>query len=892
MSRHPLLGFMFSVLLVLGICLSVWAGEGRGKQGDLYQGTPADPAIQTMVDAVSSDSILSYLQHLVGFYTRHSNSDTTSADTGIGAARRYIKSKFEQWRAQNGGALQPSFFWFTETICGITGLHANVLATLPGTMPQAADRFFIVSGHMDDRTFGRCDATSFAPGANDDGSGTAASIEIARVMSGFSFDASLIFMTVTGEDEGLVGSTAYANWAKANNMRIDGMLTNDVVGNIVADDSTIDSTSVRHFSEGPSTSPSRQLARYFKLHGEQYVPDMTVNLIPSQDRPGRGGDHIPFNDNGYAAVRFTEPAERLAYQHSNLDLIEHMHPPYTAQIAKLSVAGLASLALAPATPTAPLKVLDVGNGTDLKLSWTPSNVEPDFAGYRVAIRPADSLFYTRIDCVGNVTTYTLMGLEPGKAVFISYSAVDSAGHESIFSQEVLATPRVEPTTPQGFDATSTPNGVRLVWQKNRELDLAGYTITRTAPDQSQITVDLDTSATSFLDTNLQPHTLYQYTLQARDVDGNLSLPTAPLLGQLATHDLGILVLDYTKDGPGNNLLRPTDEQVDTYYDALLQGFPVAGEWDIADSLAFGKQPTDADLAVYSTILAHTDVRPPKDRMANDTTTFRKYLQNGGKMLFSGWGVISSVSGIAQVGSFGFPPGDFIHDFMKVDTFNTSTLFDFHGGDPVASGYPPFGVDSLKVPATFNQDLNTMEVFEALVDEPQTEVLYTYRSSNVPPSSFHGKPVAIRHVGTDPRVVVLDFPLYYMFQDKAKQILQKALNDLGEVTGIQDSHRISGIARRFELMQNFPNPFNPETQIEYRLPVTSEVRISVYNIRGQEVARLVDGQQAPGVYRVRWRGTDRQGVPVASGIYFYRMEARARNGSQRHFQQVRKLVLIR
>ena len=169
---------------------------------------------------------------------------------------------------------------------------------------------------------------------------------------------------------------------------------------------------MRHFSEGPSTSPSRQLTRYFKLKGEQYVPSMTINLIPAVDRPGRSGDHVPFNTNGYAAVRFTEPVERFDFQHSDLDVLENMSPSYSAQITRLSVAGLAAMALAPETPQSEVQIQDVGNGTELLCSWDATNTEPDFAGYRIAWRFQDSLYYEQIVGVDNVTEYTLDGLTP------------------------------------------------------------------------------------------------------------------------------------------------------------------------------------------------------------------------------------------------------------------------------------------------------------------------------------------------------------------------------------------------------------------------------------------------------------------------------------------------
>lgn len=887
----------------LGLASLVWAawlvmfiqnGAGQsataGRRVHFYRGTPANPKIQAMVDSVSAQRIRADLEKLVSFETRHTNSDTVSESRGIGAARRWIKSRFQAASTATGGALRPEFFYFNANVCGIAGLHANVMATLTGAQSESRDRLFIVSGHMDNRTFDGCDAASFAPGTNDDGSGTVASLELARVMSKFQFDATLIFMTVTGEDEGLFGSIAYANYARANNLRIEGMLTNDVVGNIIGPDGNVDSTSVRHFSLGPSNSPSRQLARYFKLKGEQYVPGMTVNLIPAQDRPGRGGDHIPFNDNGYAAVRFTEPAERLEHQHSNTDILANMSPTYTAQVTRLSLAGLASLAFAPATPTAPLTVHEVGNGTDLLLSWTRSNTESDFAGYRVAWHHPDSLFYQGIVPVSNVTEFTLSGLTPGQPVYLSYSALDGEGNESVFSIEVLATPQVAPKAPQNLAATSTPTEIRLAWQPNTELDLAGYLMTRFGPGASSQSFTLDAARNSFIDQTAQPHVLYRYSLRTRDRDGNESPAAASVRGQLATHDGGLLILDATKDSPSRPL-QPSDDEVDSFYQRLLQSFELAAQWDVADSALQQLAISDADMGVYSTVIVHSEVSPPAHALAQDTLSLKKYVQNGGRLLVVGWGLIDNISGRAEL-SKNFQPGDFVYDFLRVAGARTGTGADrdFKGADAVAANYPAVTVDAAKVPL-FGNNLIAMEVLSSFAAGTPTETLYLYRSSAQPPSVFHGQSVGLRHLQGNLRVIVLDFPLYFLPEATAAQVIRQALIDLGETpTAVQDGPGPGQTPTSFDLGQSYPNPLRPsaaslEIRIQYQLPVRAQVKVAVYNLTGQLVTTLVEAHRPPGFHSVLWDGKDSFGRNVSSGVYFYRLETQ-------EVVKVKKMVLVR
>lgn len=883
MFRIKVIILIFIVFTAVFIFSSNLAFSQTSQQERYYQGTPINPIIEAMLNSVSTDSILLDLLTLVSFHTRHTNSDTTSANFGIGAARNFILNRFQQFSSQSSGAIQPSFFVFPATVCGvINSTHKNVLATILGS--QTPERIIIASGHMDGRTHDNCDNNSFAPSANDDGSGTVVSIEMARVLSQFAdeIESTLILMTVTGEDQGLFGSTAYADWAFENNLRIDAMITNDVVGNITGcvdpacpnGNFITDSTSVRHFSGGPSTSSSRQLTRYMKLKAEQYITEVswTVTLIPSIDRPGRGGDHQPFFDNGYTAARFTEPHEfgdgtgNNGRQHNEFDLVEFVNIPYVARIVKNNIAGLAILAMAPETPTAPIEIQNVGNGTDLVLTWFTTNTEPDFAGYRLAVRHPDSLFYEQIILVGDTTNYTLTGLTPEQILYLCYSAIDTSGNESIFTNEILAVPSITPSPPEGFDATSMSTGVNLTWIPNNEFDLDGYNITRESPDQSSVEFNVDTSQTTYFDNTLKLHTLYRYTIQARDIDNNFSPASEVQLGQLATHDLGILLLDFSTDGFGGHPLFPSDEEVDNYYENLLTNFNTGTEWDIADSLDQNRFISDADMGIFSTIVLHSDVRPPANRIAQDTSAIRKYLLNGGHILMSGWQLIRSAANDDNP-VLSFIEGDFIYDYMQIDSVHSAVSDDFNGADGVLIEYPSISVDSFKIP-TFDGDLIDMEVYNSLTGGNDTELLYTYRSSQQPPSQFHGVPIGQRYITNDFGIIVFGFPLYYMDEVVARQILTQGLMDLGEVTGIEDEGDDATVSQLdFKLIQNYPNPFNPNTIIKFQIAVKSNVHLSLYNTIGEQILVLVDEEKDAGTYEIELSGID-----LTSGVYFYQLRA--------------------
>ncbi|MFQ5708064.1 MAG: M20/M25/M40 family metallo-hydrolase [bacterium] len=403
---------------------------------DLVMLEADNPKITDIVEQVDLDSLKSTIATLVGFFTRHTNSDTLSETEGIGAARRWVFNKFQNISQENGGRLKVSFHTFEATIRGVTGRHRNVVAELPGTVTP--EKKYLVSGHLDSRNRDLDDAVNFAPGANDDGSGVAAVLELARIFSQFEFESTVIFVAFTGEEEGLFGSRALARALRQENVDIAGMVTNDIIGNIVGGSGKVDSLSVRCFSDEPTDSPSRQLARYIKAQGEAYLPGFTVNLIPNRDRPGRGGDHFGFNEQGYPAARLTEPEDNLQHQHNMDDLPEFMAFSYFTRVVKVNAAYLASLADAPKIPlNVQVSVLADGQR---KITWDQPQPEK-VVDYLVAFRSPGAVNYEGLISAGNVNEFLLDSNRVSSfPIYVSISAVDRAANESVFSKEVLIEP--------------------------------------------------------------------------------------------------------------------------------------------------------------------------------------------------------------------------------------------------------------------------------------------------------------------------------------------------------------------------------------------------------------------------------------------------------------------
>jgi hypothetical protein len=378
-----------------------------------------DTVIENMVNEVSKDSLLSYIQTLANFGTRNTLSTQTSSTKGIGAARNYVLKKFQEFAKQSGGRLTA--FIDTTTLqpdsrrVDRSVVLGNVVATLKGTNAND-NRVLIISGHLDSRRTNVMDSVNDAPGADDDASGVAALMECARIMSKRSFSSTIIFVAVSGEEQGLLGSTFMAEKAKQNNWNVEAVLNNDIVGSNNSNETNIiNNTQVRVFSEALSIEDtgralqrirfyglendgkSRQLARYVKETGERYVDNLEVKMIYRTDRYLRGGDHLPYIERGYAGVRITEMNENFNHQHQDIrmengiqygDLIKYIDPEYLCKTTSLNLCNLANLAKAPSSPQQ--FEMDVKELTNFStLHWEKPAIG-NAKGYYVLIRETTS----------------------------------------------------------------------------------------------------------------------------------------------------------------------------------------------------------------------------------------------------------------------------------------------------------------------------------------------------------------------------------------------------------------------------------------------------------------------------------------------------------------------
>ncbi len=421
-----------------------------------------DPQIAAALHEVSAARIQQTVEKLVGFHTRQTLSSEipASGDKGISAAAEWIQNEFQQYSSQCGDCLEVRTDQFIQQPAPRVPRPTkitNVYAILKGTNPANAGRIYLVTGHYDSRNSDVNDATGAAPGANDDASGTAVSLECARVLSKHRFPATIIFLTVAGEEQGLFGSSHFAKMAKAVGWNLEAVLNNDIVGgDRTPGDSQQNPHVVRIFSEGiPATatdddlrrirslggesdSPSRQLARYIAEVAQEYLSPAILHpmLVFRHDRYLRGGDHFSFNEQGYAAVRFTEFRENYNHQHQNLrtengieygDLPKFVDYDYTANVARLNAATLASLASTPAPPVN-VRLLTKALQNDSTLQWdsSPGGLA---TSYEVLWRDTTAAEWEHVKAAGNVTQITLP-LSKDNVIF-AVRACDAKGHCSL-----------------------------------------------------------------------------------------------------------------------------------------------------------------------------------------------------------------------------------------------------------------------------------------------------------------------------------------------------------------------------------------------------------------------------------------------------------------------------
>jgi len=434
--------------------------------------SPKNEIIDNIFNGVNQDSLLNYLMQLSSFTNRNTGSDTVSNTLGIGAARRWAHAKFERFSAQNNKRLLASYFQFDKLICS-SNQHRNIMAVLPGS-DTSYKGFVLIEAHLDSRCESVCDTLCLAQGMEDNGSGCALLLELARVMSSKNYRRTIVFMLTIGEEQGLDGADAFAKYCKSNNLIIKAVFNNDVIGGIICgktssppgcpSENERDSINVRIYSAGTNLSSYKGLARFVKLEFEEEMkPKMPiktiVNLMNAEDRTGRGGDHIPFRQQNYNSIRFTSANEHgdanpvAGYadrQHSTRDILgkdfnnDNVIDSYyvsTSYLQRNCLLNGTSIAMAANGPNVPeFSITNVGNGITIvfKNPISPNN-------YRVGIRTRKIDFDT-VYKVNGQSDFTLFNVKTDSIYYVSVARFDDENIESLFATEQLVKVKGAPNT--------------------------------------------------------------------------------------------------------------------------------------------------------------------------------------------------------------------------------------------------------------------------------------------------------------------------------------------------------------------------------------------------------------------------------------------------------------
>jgi hypothetical protein len=799
----------------------------------------SDSVIAALVGHISADTVRRFIQDLQNFGTRYClapNRDTLA----LWIQQQFLGMGYTDVRLDS--------FYYSNT------WQQNVIATLPGTTKP--DQIILIGGHHDSYSSGN--PMVVAPGADDNASGTAAVLEIARILqlTGYRPKCTIMFATFAAEERGLIGSRAHAQRMMQSGVQISLMINHDMISYT-------------------STSPSLSTVDINYYSGYEYLRDAAADMVwrfsaltPHNGRANSSGsDSYSYWSTGFPAVYFAE-TQFSPFYHSPQDIISNYSMEYCAEVIKASC-GLAMTYSAIPARVQELAIADVGDGTSLLVTWRQST-ELDVAGYRVFVGSASARYDTSYLVAD--TSCVVGHLSEGTTTFIGVAAVDMDGSEG-FVTERTGTPHLYPRTPANVAAEPQWRHIRLQWQPNSELDLLGYDVYRsTSLGETPVMLNaVPLQDTMFVDNTAQDGLYYFYTVAAVDSMLHESAPTAPYRSRVVSLNKGILLANETKEGDGSPG-RPTRAEVNDFYHKLLVPFNVE-EFDVEDA----GSATLADLGAYSTVVWHGDDYSSFDAARASQQHIRKYLDFGGKLLITCYRPTSAFG--SNISTRDFVPGEFVYEYLKIRHAVNSFGARFNGALPLANGYPPISVDTTKTLASLNHHLTAIEGIAAT---PGATDIYRYDSAydtTQLAGKMIGQPVGVEYLGPSYKVISLSFPLYYMDFDAGRQITHHILTELfSEVTAASDLSEL--LPTQFELLQNYPNPFNPTTKIQFSIVDRQLTIVKVYDVLGREVSTLVNGMKEPGTHTVEF---DASNLP--SGVYFYRLQTA-------DFIETKKLMVLK
>ena len=814
------------------------------------------PLRDSLIFQVSADSLRNYVEKLQSYQTRFVLSDS------LIKARHWLYNKFKNFGIDSV-YLHP-FSGSDGYGMGYWVVDSNVVAVIPGTVNP--DKVIVVGAHYDSIVwpFDPSNLNQPAPGADDNGSGTAGVLEIARILANRPLSKTVILVLFSAEELWMIGSYGYAFDAYYGGMDIQLMLNLDMIGYFESKNDII-------IHRPDASVPYAQLMSDFA----GLYTDLNVHLLPDA-----ASDNLPFSQVGYNTL-FSIEYIFNTYYHTASESLTYLDKDYMGKVVKMNLATLVEVAESPG-PVKGLEVWDAGDGDKLYLNWSPL-LESGLVGYKIYYGTRSGV-YTDTQLVSySIATDTLRGLQNDTTYYIAVSAISGAGKESIYKSEIIGTPRSIPLAPSGLTAQTGYFKINLSWQSNQEADLAYYKVYRSLSSGS----GFDSIATgikgfSYQDSALQGGIWYYYCITAVDTLGNESSFSQEARMIAITLDQGVLVIDETGNSMGNPPMPSSDFQQDSLYSELFSGYQVSF-YEYTD---ISTQPSIIDLGPYSTVVwLDDDFQIFNFVTDKDDNLIKEYLGYGGRFILFSWTGLRRFAGTLPKP---FSAGSFVYDYLHISWANENPVNDFAGAFPYDTiFYPDIKSDTLKYIIDWQGRLKYVNIFNL---RPGAQPLYYFDSYSDNPA-YEGKVCGLKYDGTDYKLAFFGLPLYYLEAPGAKEMVRSLMRDFGEPLGVEDHPDVS-LPERYMLAQNYPNPFNPGTTLPFSLKVQGSTfkgpihaTLKVYNILGRLVRTLVDEEKAPGSYKIIWDGKDNSGKEVGSGIYFYQLKTE-------EYPATKKMVLLR
>jgi hypothetical protein len=673
----------------------------------------------SLADLINQDSLYSFDSTLEAFYTRYIYSDS------VDRARDWLVAKFLEF-----GYTQVTYdtFYYNEHPC-----H-NVICYKPGTVEQ--DRLIVIGGHYDSFNT-QSDPILFAPGADDNGSGAAATLELARILKDVETRKSFLFVAFSAEEVGLVGSFALADRLFNQGADVELMVNFDMVA--YTDDAVNDVT----FYSG---SIKQTVDVFFDACYR------VSTLIPYFAGSANNSDHASFNHFGYPVVFVQEGDFNYPGWHTNIDLCSRLDFPYFSELMQMSAAAIGYVDHA-AHSTRIENIRDVGDGQSLRVTWLGCDVS---YSYKILYGVQSGVYTDTIAVPPGDCFYDIGGLTTGVEYFIAVLGISPEGYGPLYLTESSGTPYLLPRAPSDLTADLDYQKIILIWQSNQELDLNHYRLLRRPVGGNWQVLADDLIDTTYDDISAEPHVEYEYSALAVDDDGYESDSSTVVKAVIPTFDLPLLFVEETSEG---GVASPSEAQQEAFYDSVFGLFP------------YDKYPYDSNgpperfLAGQYGSLAWLDDDLHEHDLYYSLDMIRWYLNYTTNFLIAGWETIYWVTGTNPL-----TPGDLFYDEFGISRVRHNASFDFIGAAG-AAGWPDLETRTDNI---FGGLLPSISIFETL---PAAEVIYTYISNSSDPN-FNGKPVGVLYDSGKGKRIALSFPIYQLTEPSAEALMAKILTEFG------------------------------------------------------------------------------------------------------------------